>query len=367
MNSNGKSTINSFWILVLAGLSIMFFVACQPAEDLKREKKFNPESRALLERQKTEQRSADEDSYKKLSKALLESHEIFQQVFSVVWDSKNIRVNSVFRQVERILNNPNGKFRVVNAAEPERSASCEGVEYHMVSRDAQYFIQEVDCRTQPTLKRDLMSIYKIKDNHYRWEFFTRNLPSGVGLSLSIVGDNIFCDLETDADGEIKRQRCKGLGQTHQGENYCVFTKYEFTRGAQKLMLVEGNKFSGIGRVHSTFQLPIPIEGVIQYSEKVEVQEPQPVAAGVAVADENAAQPAVQSAEAAKTESSKPVSDDNSTNTEDGNADTQEPQADSFAQCSDEDKQEILRMGLLPESIDENCELKEDAAQAVDSY
>jgi hypothetical protein len=307
-----------------------------------------------------------------------ESHVIFEQVFATVSGDKETQVPSVFQEVARLILMSHDK-KTGESLLPANG--CQNINYRFVQRDNIKIFRQTDCRTQPSIKRDLLQIIDIGNNKFVWNFETAYLTKGAGLALSLYGQDIRCEVELDKEGLLLRQRCKGLGQNYNRNEYLVFTDYQFLRGQQSVMVVKGEKFFATGRRRSTFDMPIPLTGVINYFERVEslndenetvpatlaapdaaaseesLPLPPPPAAPQAVPQTPSASEIAHPEYGLETHNASPKV--NPAALPEATLPTQLPDhqvaGDLFPQCDVEQKQILLKMTMQPKDVDENCQ------------
>jgi hypothetical protein len=326
---------------LVAGLA-----ACQRTDDL-------PGRQPVESPEKTRESKVGDPNTetKKLIRGMNEAHQIFEEVFKEIWNDKSFQTQSVFSEVARLIslhhNEATGEAKV-------QTNQCSGIVYQLVTLNQMKVLRQTDCRTQPSIKRDLMTIQFLGSQKYIWNFETAHLQKGAGLALSIRAEDIRCEVELENDvGLLKRLRCKGLGQNYNRDEYVVFTEYQYVRGDQNLMFVRGDKYSEFGKIRSQFEMPIPMTGVITYSEKV-----LPTETGAEVISPAETPPPAPEAPAAKAAQSTDanygldVQQVSPTQLADHKV-----ASDFFPQCeNDEDKQVFLRLNFQAADIDEDCQI-----------
>ncbi len=145
----------------------------------------------------------------------------------------------------------------------------------------------------------------------QWDIFNQFFPRGAGKHLSTEKMRSKCIMEHLDEKRLARLQCEFVGQSHDSESHLLFSRLNFDRGSNQLVIAEGKKFkNGLEACEDAkfcTVIRVPNEGTIEIietlgsgkPERVGISAPQaltPISAGLDPLDQNALGEVIKPAE-----------------------------------------------------------------------
>lgn len=231
-----------------------------------------------------------------------ESHVIMNQAWTAVWKENNTTIVQAVGTVFKTTLSDFKQLYRADGAKVSESASCVGTKPTLENLSTKvatrYVMIATDCQHSDR-KWERVTFEKLAKNSWKMTYASRSFPaSSQGNSLQFLGKPVVCSVDLNDSMKVSTLNCTGLGQNRNSDEYAEFTKFAFSKTDQSYLLqIQGSKYRTIQDKSGDFDVLVPVDGPILYSEKVIAAEeeapiiPAPVAApAVPVAAAPAANP-----------------------------------------------------------------------------
>jgi hypothetical protein len=214
-----------------------------------------------------------------------ESHVIMNQAWTAVWKENS---TTIVQPVGTVFKTTLSDFKQIyraDGAKVSESAICNGTKPTLENLSTKvatrYVMIATDCQHSDR-KWERVTFEKVAKNSWKMTYATRSFPtSSQGSSLQFLGKPVVCSVELNDLMKVSSLNCTGLGQNRNSDDYAEFTKFVFSKADQSYLLqIQGAKYRTIQDKSGDFDVLVPVDGPILYSEKVIAAEEAPVAAPV---------------------------------------------------------------------------------------
>lgn len=247
---------------------------------------------------KKNEKSADEILLQDLNLSLRKSHEIFTEVWAHIWSDRMQRPMSVFselgRSIQSHLDPATGHYlmkmnRCQNAI--PRASEIEIEKSGTQITGAVFY--RLGCGATSTERSEMARMTWQKSGERaraEWTFYAENMPRGAGSSLAFLKERIRCSMNLDDRSRMESLECQNLGQNRDNEMHMRFERFNYKKGSNILVLVEGKKYKLLttpvcDEPHFCTQVKVPLVGAIDVFDDVVSEEAREIQKRIAREEE----------------------------------------------------------------------------------